>query len=128
MAPERFKHLCELYDKACELPLEQQAAFVVRACDDEELRGTLRRWLDRDAAAGERTAPEQDGQIGPYRVLKELGRGGFGIVYLADQLSPFRRQVALKVLKSTDRDIVRRFEAEKRVLAWLKHEGIPGTC
>lgn len=58
----------------------------------------------------------QGTMIGPYKVLEVLGEGGFGVVYLAEQLQPVRRRVALKVIKPgmDSRAIVARFEAEHR--------------
>lgn len=62
-------------------------------------------------------------RIGPYRILTELGRGGMGRVFLAEQSDPYR-QVALKVLSSTGPDIERRFRQESQVLASLEHPNI----
>ncbi len=68
-------------------------------------------------------APEVDGR---YRLLGELGRGGFGVVHLAEQLRPVRRRVALKMLKPgmDSRAILARFEAERQALALMDHPGI----
>jgi len=65
-------------------------------------------------------------QIGPYRILRVLGEGGMGVVYLAEQAEPFRRQVALKVLKigMNTREVVARFEAERQALALMSHSHI----
>ena len=64
--------------------------------------------------------------IGPYRLLKEIGEGGFGVVYLAEQSFPVRRQVALKVIKPgmDSRQFVARFEAERQALALMDHPNI----
>jgi serine/threonine protein kinase/tetratricopeptide (TPR) repeat protein len=64
--------------------------------------------------------------IGPYKLLEELGEGGFGVVYLAEQRQPVRRKVALKVLKAgTDRrQVIARFEAERQALALMDHPNI----
>ncbi len=63
--------------------------------------------------------------IGPYRVLRRLGAGGMGIVYLAEQNQP-RRQIAVKVLRPgvLSREMARRFEFEAQVLGRLRHAGI----
>ena len=60
------------------------------------------------------------------RLLQEIGEGGFGIVYLADQLEPVKRRVALKVLKPgmDTREVVARFEAERQALAMMDHPNI----
>ena len=72
-------------------------------------------------------SPEAIGtQIGPYKILSVLGEGGFGIVYLAEQKTPVRRQVALKVIKPgmDSKQIIARFEAEEQALALLDHPNI----
>jgi tetratricopeptide (TPR) repeat protein len=70
---------------------------------------------------------EQPGsQIGRYKLLHTLGEGGMGIVYLAEQKHPIRRQVALKVIKPgmDSKRIIARFEAERQALALLDHPNI----
>ena len=61
--------------------------------------------------------------IGPYRILDVLGEGGMGIVYAAEQRSPVRRRVALKVIKvgMDTKEVLARFEAERQALAMLDH-------
>ncbi|MCX6867646.1 MAG: serine/threonine-protein kinase [Verrucomicrobia bacterium] len=61
-----------------------------------------------------------------YRLLEEIGEGGFGIVYLAEQTAPVKRKVALKILKPgmDTREIVARFEAERETLALMDHRHI----
>ncbi len=65
-------------------------------------------------------------QIGPYRLIKELGEGGMGAVYLAEQEKPIRRQVALKIIKPgmDSAQIVARFEAERQALTMMDHVNI----
>src|SRR5262245_19389978 len=61
--------------------------------------------------------PEKPGtQIGPYKLLEQIGEGGFGIVFMAEQQRPVRRKVALKVLKPgmDTRQVIGRFEAERQ--------------
>ncbi len=70
---------------------------------------------------------EQPGsQIGRYTLLRVLGEGGMGIVYLAEQKHPIRRQVALKVIKPgmDSKRVIARFEAERQALALLDHPNI----
>jgi serine/threonine protein kinase/tetratricopeptide (TPR) repeat protein len=64
--------------------------------------------------------------IGPYRLLEQIGEGGFGIVYMAEQLRPIRRKVALKIIKPgmDTRMVVARFEAERQALALMDHPNI----
>jgi non-specific serine/threonine protein kinase/serine/threonine-protein kinase len=64
--------------------------------------------------------------IGPYRLVRILGEGGMGSVFLAEQESPIRRTVALKIIKPgmDSREVVARFEAERQALALMDHPGI----
>ncbi len=64
--------------------------------------------------------------IGPYKLLEEIGEGGFGVIFMAEQQSPVRRKVALKVLKPglDTRQVIARFEAERQVLALMEHPNI----
>ena len=61
--------------------------------------------------------------IGPFEIIRELGEGGMGTVYLAEQTHPIRRRVALKLIKlgMDTRSFVRRFEAERQALAMMEH-------
>ena len=65
-------------------------------------------------------------QIGAYQLVEEIGKGGFGVVFLAEQRQPIRRTVALKILKPgmDSRDVVARFEAERQALALMDHPNI----
>jgi serine/threonine protein kinase len=64
--------------------------------------------------------------IGHYKLLEQIGEGGFGIVFMAEQTSPVRRRVALKIIKlgMDTRQVVARFEAERQALAMMDHENI----
>src|SRR6266487_7100871 len=65
-------------------------------------------------------------RIGRYRLLQEIGHGGCGVVYMAEQEEPVRRKVALKVIKlgMDTRQVVARFEAERQALALMDHPNI----
>ena len=69
---------------------------------------------------------ELGSHIGGYKLLRILGEGGFGIVYLAEQERPIRRQVALKIIKPgmDSTQVIRRFEAERQALALLDHPNV----
>jgi serine/threonine protein kinase len=64
--------------------------------------------------------------IGPYKLLEQIGEGGFGIVYMAEQTSPVRRKVALKIIKPgmDTKEVSARFEAERQALALMDHPNI----
>ena len=64
--------------------------------------------------------------IGPYKLIEQIGEGGFGVVFMAEQQHPIRRRVALKVLKAgmDTRQVVARFQAERQALALMEHAGI----
>lgn len=128
----------ELFGRALDLPPEDREAFIARACPDEgigmELRRLLRHDVDGDdpflggsVLAG---GHQQEGgvtpeRIGPYRIIREIGRGGTGVVFEAEQESP-RRRVAVKILRNglVDRGAAARFQAEAHLLAQLRHVGI----
>src|SRR5262249_57958607 len=67
-----------------------------------------------------------DTVIGPYKLLEQIGAGGFGVVFMAEQAQPVRRKVALKVLKPgmDTRQVIARFEAERQALALIDHPHI----
>ena len=118
-------------------------AFLERACaGDAPLRAEVENLLRAQAALGpfhEATQPappatgglvgERPGTvIGPYKLLEQIGEGGFGIVFMAEQQEPIRRRVALKVLKPgmDTRQVIARFEAERQALALMDHPTSPG--
>ena len=70
---------------------------------------------------------EQPGTvIGPYKLLEQLGEGGMGLVYVAEQQQPIKRRVALKIIKPgmDSRQVIARFEAERQALAMMDHPNI----
>jgi serine/threonine protein kinase/tetratricopeptide (TPR) repeat protein len=120
----------------------QWPAFLEQACAGEGgLRAEVEKLLRAQAAIGSfHEAPqfslpetvdepiaERPGTIiGPYRLLEQIGEGGFGIVFMAEQQGPIRRKVALKVLKPgmDTRQVIARFEAERQALALMDHPNI----
>jgi len=128
-----------------QVPPEQWPEFLRRVCgDDQALLDRVQRLLDahrksgsfmaRPAApvSGESIAPygpiaERPGQtIGHYKLLEEIAEGGMGVVYMAEQLEPVRRKVALKIIKPgmDTREVIARFEAERQALAMMDHPNI----
>src|SRR5207247_3856429 len=89
------------------------------------------RFMERPASAPVATVDEAVAErpgmmIGPYKLMEEIGAGGFGLVFLAEQTQPVRRKVALKLLKPgmDTRQVVARFEAERQALALMDHPNI----
>ena len=121
---------------------DQRAAFLDQACgDDAELHQRVEKllrlheqagdFMDQPAAAIGLTTDqpplERPGtQIGPYKLLQQIGEGGFGIVFMAEQVEPVRRRVALKVIKPgmDTRQVIARFEGERQALALMDHPNI----
>jgi len=130
----------EIFNAAVRLSPAERSAFLDRACGDRrEVRNEVESLLlAHDAPVSflrepvERTAAyeaiaEQVGTlIGPYKLLEQIGEGGFGTVFMAEQTHPVRRKVALKVIKAgmDTRQVVARFEAERQALAVLDHPNI----
>jgi serine/threonine protein kinase len=81
--------------------------------------------LGPDAAPAESPAPGL-GSIGPYRLIRKLGEGGMGEVWLAEQSAPVKRQVALKIIKAGryDKSALIRFDLERQALAMMDHPAI----
>jgi serine/threonine-protein kinase len=136
--------VARILDVALELAPERRASFLDEACSgDDELRAEVEAILAGAAAeaflkdpAVVLAAPMFDADdlaegagasIGPYRLLRQLGHGGMGVVYLAERADGhFEQQVALKLIKrGMDNDeILRRFLVERQVLARLSHQNI----
>jgi WD40 repeat protein/serine/threonine protein kinase len=123
-------------------PVERRA-FLAEACSgDPELRARVEALLhahdDPDSFLEPRNVAfvppvdlppirEHSGTlIGPYKLLEQIGEGGFGVVYLAEQQQPVRRKVALKVIKPgmDSKQVIARFEAERQALAMMEHTNI----
>src|SRR5262245_28678469 len=138
--PERVR---DLFLAAVRRPVAEWDVYLVEACaGDDVLCRQARELLNAHVAAGsflESPAPELDATrdlpqfterpgavIGPYKLLEQIGEGGFGVVFLAEQAKPVRRKVALKVLKPgmDTRQVVARFEAERQALALMDHTNI----
>ena len=78
------------------------------------------------SAAQASTKVDEGGQIGPYTIRQQVGEGGMGIVYVAEQSQPVRRKVALKVIKPgmATKSVVARFGAERQALALMDHPNV----
>ncbi len=128
----------KLFLAACDKSPQQRAAFLDEECgDDLELRDEVESLLASHDAECETPEPgraDEDAKgngfpryIGSCRIIREIGRGGMGIVYLGvREDAQFKRRVAVKVLKRgmDTEDILRRFELERHVLGALNHTNI----
>jgi serine/threonine protein kinase len=121
---------------------EERSAYLEQACaGDPALRASIEAllranmgasgFLDSPAAASMATGDEPITEgpgtvIGPYKLLEQIGEGGFGVVFLAEQTQPVRRKVALKILKPgmDTKQVIARFEAERQALALMDHPNI----
>ncbi|HEY0551336.1 MAG TPA: protein kinase [Verrucomicrobiae bacterium] len=130
-----------LFEQALKFKPEERAAFLAGACGaDESLRRRAEELLQASAEKGGflPTDPgnkktivlpitEQPGdRIGRYKILQQIGEGGCGVVYMAEQAEPVRRRVALKVIKlgMDTKSVIARFEAERQALAMMDHPNI----
>jgi len=149
MTPERWQQIRDVLEEAQELEPAQRSAFLDRACLSDQ---SLRQEIDVLLASGDearssflQSAPAPDGLIANlegilssgtlqagqlfaerFQLVRRLGEGGMGQVWLAEQMSPVRRQVALKLIKAGmyDEAVVQRFQSERQSLAIMDHSAI----
>jgi eukaryotic-like serine/threonine-protein kinase len=135
-----IEHIKEIFSKALEKKVgPERDEFLAEACrGDSELRRQLEALLLAHEQAGAFlgktiSLPAQDfaiertgTTIGRYKLLQRIGEGGFGVVYMAEQIEPVQRKVALKIIKAgmDTREVVARFEAERQALALMDHPNI----
>ncbi len=140
-APER---VLAVFTEALPLSAAERSGYLDRVCaGDGELRRRVEGLLGAyekagnflaEPAAGTPTgtvegiiAGEKPGdQIGPYKLLQQIGEGGCGVVFMADQEAPVRRRVAVKIVKPgmDSKNVIARFEAERQALALMDHPNI----
>src|SRR4051812_3445504 len=145
LAGERWARVKELFEAAVEIDPSQRAALLAKECDgDSALREEVESLLKSDEQADdfiEQPAcaipldlfPDNmeelvaGRQFGSYKIIREIGRGGLGAVYLAARADDeYRKEVAIKIIRrglDTD-DIIRRFRNERQILAQLDHPNI----
>src|SRR5437763_948618 len=132
-----------IFKAAVKLPADQRAGYLDQACgDNPALRQEVESLLQAHDAPGslleglsagrgmtedhQPIAERASTVIGPYKLLEQIGEGGFGVVFMAEQQQPLRRKVAVKVIKPgmDTRQVVARFEAERQALALMDHPNI----
>ena len=133
----------EIFGDALEIASEpERCAYLDQACgSDAELRRRVEKMLHAQPKAErflekplgsfsptlDQTVSQQLGtSIGPYKIIEEIGEGGMGLVFMARQREPVKRNVALKIIKPGmgSRQVVARFEAERQALALMDHPNI----
>lgn len=141
MTPERWKQIKAILEPAAELRAEERNAFIEEKCNgDDDLRGevisllaadnTNAALLDGDASRsilGEDPETRVGENIGNYRIIREIGVGGMGAVYLAERADgAFDQKVAIKLIKRgmDSAAILKRFVNERQILASLDHPNI----
>ena len=145
--PQPTEREIEVFNAALELPARERVAYLDKACvGDDALRQHVEELLRASEVAGaflERPAQVPPGpggtvrfpvipaeklgdRIGRYKLLQQIGEGGCGVVYMAEQEEPVRRRVALKVIKlgMDTKSVIGRFEAERQALALMDHPNI----
>jgi serine/threonine protein kinase/tetratricopeptide (TPR) repeat protein len=138
------KREAEIFTEALRVPVGERRAFLTRACEgDEDLFRRVEVLLNSHEQIGDflqeaadeavneaRIAAMADekpvDRIGRYKLLQEIGEGGCGVVFMAEQEEPVRRRVALKIIKPgmDTKSVIARFEAERQALALMDHPSI----
>ncbi|MER3461342.1 MAG: serine/threonine protein kinase [candidate division GAL15 bacterium] len=130
-----------LFHAARRIPAgEARELFIKQACGEdaglaERVRALLEMHEQEPVSAEAPPEPTVDypsiaerpgSRIGPYRLIEQIGEGGFGLVFVAEQTEPVRRKVALKIIKPgmDSQQVIARFEAERQALAIMDHPNI----
>lgn len=144
MNRDTWNRIKEIYFQAIDLESDERAAFIARACaGDAALQSEVQAFVDAegpvdgflespgvaplDGPWGTSPASMVGRRIGAYEILRELGRGGMGTVYLAHRADGrFEQEVAIKLIRQgmSSSEAVRRFQSERRTLASLQHPNI----
>ena len=148
MTPQKWQQIKDVFQSAIELEKNQRNSFLDEACRGNlELRNEVERLIGLHDKAGDfietpaadstlslpidflerQTASVIGRRIGPYKVMREVGQGGMGAVYLAVRADDqYQKRVAIKLIKdgADSTSIVRRFRNERQILASLDHSGI----
>src|SRR5450432_2270416 len=130
--PEHWDKIKEIVGAAFDRPPSQRAAFLDAACSNDaairaEVESLLSGGLSQAALIAQLLeVPAESQSIGPYRLIRKLGEGGMGQVWLAEQTSPVNRLVALKLVRGgvVHSVLLQRFQAERQALAIMEHPAI----
>ena len=134
-ASSKIESLERIFSLVAQVPRDNQETLLDELCPDSELRAQVRSLLSADSSTGqfldkslyaEKFDFRSGDRIGSYKLLQEIGQGGMGVVYMAEQLEPVRRKVALKVIKPgvDTQQVIARFEAERQALSMMDHPNI----
>lgn len=126
LSPEEWP---QYLDEAChskQLRQEVEVLLVAHRQDGDLVDHARRAFLNALPTNLQSPLESAGLQIGPYKLLQEIGEGGMGVVWMAEQLEPVRRRVALKVIKPgmDSRQVIARFESERQALAMMDHPSI----
>jgi serine/threonine-protein kinase len=140
MNDSRWQQIQDIFEAACQCSPAERDAFLDEACgEDAELRAEVVSLLAADAGddavletgrvgeAAEALLSMEGRRVGPYRIVRKLGEGGMGAVYLAERDDgQFEQTVALKLLRAgvASRRVLERFAEERQILARLEHPNI----
>ena len=141
--PTQLLNIRSIFDNAIEIASEiDRKAYLDEACADApEIRVQVEALLQAHSQAGSFLNAAADRQrtqsfdpiaerpgtvIGPYKLLQQIGEGGMGVVFMAEQTEPIQRTVALKIIKPgmDTRQVIARFEAERQAVAMMDHPNI----
>ena len=136
--PQQWKKIKEIVGAALEREPSERAPFLEQACaHDASLRAEVDSLLSEYAKSSGLSEHPLSGElldpaplefkfIGLYRLIRKLGEGGMGQVWLAEQTAPVRRQVALKLIRAgaDDKAVLQRFQSERQSLAIMDHPSI----
>lgn len=144
MTPDRWEKVSRIFDEVLGLQPEERAEVLEELCDDSQVYAEVKALLQAELEAPDflerevadlslpffetpPTVAEPGARVGAYRLIEEIGRGGMGVVYLAERADgEYERKVALKLLpRSFETDErIERFRAERQILATLDHPKI----
>ena len=136
MDPERWRLINEVLADVLDVPEQERDRRLETLCAGHPgLRTDVDALLRADGRADPAfaasvlppgpDAPALDSRIGPYRLIREIGRGGMGVVYLAEREDEYQKRVAIKIVRAGFGDsLLRRFQHERQILANLDHPNI----